>query len=231
MSTKSARLGAKLWLVPGIAPGSGPAVSTPPTPAVPALDDSELLAALARGDASAATALHDRLRPQVERTVRRLLGSNDPDRSDVAQQAMIEVVFTVGTYRGDCSLDSWTSAVAAHVVYKHIRRRKVERRIFGRLDADLFFEARSPSRTGHEALVRSALRRVLTHLDAVEEVKAWAFVLHDVCGYDLREIARITGVSAAAAQTRLVRGRREVHERIAEDPELASLLESLGGSQ
>jgi RNA polymerase sigma-70 factor, ECF subfamily len=224
MSTKSARLGAKLWLVPGSPPSA-------PMPAVPALDDSELLAALGRGDPSAATALHDRLRPQVDRTVRRLLGSSDPDLCDVEQQAMIEVVLTVATYRGDCSLDSWTSAVAAHVVYKHIRRRKVERRIFGRLDADLFLEVRSPSRTGHEALVRSMLRRVLAHLDAVDEVKAWAFVLHDVCGYDLREIARITGVSAAAAQTRLIRGRREVHERIAGDPELANLLESIGGSR
>src|SRR5271154_6317708 len=115
MSTKSARLGAKLWLVPGSTPA-------PPRPATPALDDSELLAALGRGDPSAATALHDRLRPQVERTARRLLGSRDADLGDVVQQAIIEVVFTVHTYRGDCSLDSWTSAVAAHVVYKHIRR-------------------------------------------------------------------------------------------------------------
>jgi RNA polymerase sigma-70 factor (ECF subfamily) len=226
MSTKSARLGAKLWLVPSSAAGA----AVPAAPAVPALDDSELLAALGRGDPTAATALHDRLRPQVDRTVRRLLGSSDPDRCDLAQQAMIEIVLTVGTYRGDCSLDSWTSAVAAHVVYKHIRRRKIERRIFGRLDADLLLDARSPSRTGREALVRNTLRRVLEHLDAVEEVKAWAFVLHDVCGYDLREVARITGVTTAAAQTRLTRGRREVHERIAGDPELANLLESLGGS-
>ncbi len=228
MSTKSARLGAKLWLVPG-SPQSSPSV--PPAPPAPALDDSELLAALGRGDPSAATALHDRLRPQIDRSVRRLLGSRDPDLGDVAQQAMIEVVFTIGTYRGDCSLDSWTSAVAAHVVYKHIRRRKLERRIFGRLDPELLLDVRSSSRTGREALVRSMLQRVLAHLDAVDEVKAWAFVLHDVCGYDLREIARITGVSTAAAQTRLIRGRRDVHERIAADPELANLLESIGGSR
>ncbi len=144
---------------------------------------------------------------------------------------MIEIVLTVGRYRGDCSLDSWTSAVAAHVVYKHIRRRKIERRIFGQLDAGVLAEARSPSRTSREAMVRDTVERVLTHLEALDEVKAWTFVLHDVYGYDLREVARIMGVSVGAAQTRLIRGRREVQERIGGDPELANLLESVAGAE
>ena len=53
--------------------------------------------------------------------------------------------------------------------------------------------------------------------------------LHDVYGYDLREIAEITGASMTSTQTRLVRGRLEVHDRIAADPELANLLEAFGG--
>jgi RNA polymerase sigma-70 factor (ECF subfamily) len=220
MSMKSARLGPNLWVVPNPAP-------TEPISPPPALDDSELLAALRAGDASAATALHDRVRPQVDRTIRRLLGSSDADRDDIAQQTMIELVSTIDRYRGDCSLDSWTSTIAAHVVYKHIRRRKTERRIFSALDADAVAQARSPARTARDAMLRSTIGRVLSHLDAIEESKAWAFVLHDVCGYDLREIAQITRVSVTAAQTRLVRGRREVHERIASDPELANLLDSM----
>ena len=221
MSAGSARNRPVLRLVNGS--------SLPARTVSPALDDSELLAALRAGDTAAATALHDRVRPQVDRTVRRLLGPGDFDGEDVAQQAMIELVGTIDRYRGDCSLDSWTSTITAHAVYKHIRRRKTERRIFGALEGDGFAETRSHSRTGHDALVRSVLSRVLGHLNAVDEGKAWAFVLHDVCGYDLREIAQITGTSVAAAQSRLVRGRREVHERIASDPELANLLESMEG--
>jgi DNA-directed RNA polymerase specialized sigma24 family protein len=99
-----------------------------------AFDDCELMAAIRRGDATAATALHDRLRPRAEGIVRRLLGSRDPDLGEVVQQCTVEIVGTMDHYRDDCSLDTWTRAVAARAVYKHIRCRKIERRIFGELD-------------------------------------------------------------------------------------------------
>ena len=117
--TSSPHRAPKLRLVP-----TDPGIAQPSAP--PALDDSELLLALRAGDATAATALHDRVRPQVDRTVRRLLGPGDIDREDVAQLAMIELVTTIDRYRADCSLDTWTSTIAARVVYKHIRRRKTE---------------------------------------------------------------------------------------------------------
>jgi RNA polymerase sigma-70 factor (ECF subfamily) len=224
MSSSPARRRPQLWVVPSAPPEQAEATPRPPLPSV---DDSELLALLRAGDPSAATALHDRVRPQVDRTVRRLLGPGDVDRDDVAQQAMIELVFTIDRYRGECSLDSWTSTLTAHVVYKHIRRRKTERRIFGALDPN-DSALRSASGTAREAVARNLMQRVLAHLDELDENKTWTFVLHDVWGHDLREIAQITGVSVAAAQTRLVRGRREIHERIAGDPELANLLDAMG---
>jgi DNA-directed RNA polymerase specialized sigma subunit len=92
-----------------------------PTPS--SLDDVQLLAALRANDVHAATAFHDRVRPQVDRTILRLLGRRDVDHEDLVQLSLIELIYSVDKFRGDCSLDSWTSTIAAHVVYKHLRRR------------------------------------------------------------------------------------------------------------
>jgi RNA polymerase sigma-70 factor (ECF subfamily) len=219
----SAKRRPKLWLAVSNAPAQSEARALRSTPE-PSLDDAQLLQALRDGDPSAATSLHDRVRPQVDRTTARLLGVHDVDREDVAQLAMIELVTTIDRFRGDCSLDAWTSMVTARVVYKHIRRRQTERRIFAGVELDAG-ATRSSQHAGREVAMRSLLERLRVHLEAIDENKAWTFVLHDVCGYDLREIADITGATVAAAQTRLTRGRREIHERIAADPELAGALE------
>jgi RNA polymerase sigma factor (sigma-70 family) len=187
------------------------------------LDDHALVAAARSGDPSVAGLFCERLWPQVERAIRRLVGAHDVDRDDLAQLAMMELVNTIEHYRADCSLDSWAQTITAHVVYKHLRRRRLEHRLFCNLLADDDLTG-SPVREERRSASREALARVAQHLDGMDERRAWAYVLHDLLGYDLREVSQITGASAAATQSRLVRGRREVHERIENDPELAQAL-------
>jgi RNA polymerase sigma-70 factor (ECF subfamily) len=193
--------------------------------ASPALDDTELLAALRAGDEAAATALHDRLRPRIETTVRRLLGVGDAEHEDCVQLTFVEIIRSIEKYRGECSLEHWATSIAAHVVYKHIRHRKAERRVFdaGARTSDRP-EALSSSR---RVVTKDLFDRVRRRLDELDSDKAYTFLLHDVIGFDLREIAQITGVSVAAAQGRLVRGRREVHAHLAADAELAAVLMEL----
>lgn len=189
----------------------------------PKLDDQALVAAARSGDPGVAALFCDRLWPQVDRSIRRLVGAHDVDRDDLAQLAMIEIVNTIARYRGDCSLDSWAQTITGHVVYKHLRRRRLERRLFCDLLADDGLNG-SPVHEERRSASREALARVAQLLDGMNERRAWAYVLHDLLGYDLREVAQITGATPAATQSRLVRGRREVHERIENDPELAQAL-------
>jgi RNA polymerase sigma-70 factor (ECF subfamily) len=188
-------------------------------------DDSQLLAALRHGDSRTAALFYDRMRPVIDRTVGRLLGARDPDREDLAQLALIELVRTIDRYRGDCPLDAWASTISAHIVYKHIRRRQLERRLFqGALELE------TPASPARDVVMGNLVGRIGEHLAGMDQARSWAVVLHDVHGYELKEMAAIMSCSVAAAQTRLSRGRRELHERIAADPELAGALERGGGS-
>jgi RNA polymerase sigma-70 factor, ECF subfamily len=185
----------------------------------PLLDDAEILAALRDGDAKAATSLYRRTRPQVEATVRRLLGHGDPEHEDLVQTSMIAIVESIDRFRGESSLDTWVARVTANTVFKAIRRRGTDRRRTEQHAGDK--EARAESVDGSPAQLesRDLVKRVRAVLSEMDPVKAYTILLHD-----LREIAGITDVSVAAAQSRLVRGRAELHERIERDPELAELL-------
>ena len=216
-----------LRLVPAL-PQVGPTVA-------PASDlsDVELLAAARSGDDKLVAALHDRIRPTVDSTLMRLMGCRDADHDDLAQRSIIEFFTTLHRYRGDCSLDSWVSTLTARVAYKDIRHRQVERRVFSGMDRDggeCLFPA-APIDLARQISMRNLLARVSEILADMDQERAWAFLLHDVCGYDLREVASISSITVAAAQTRLSRGRRELHTRLGADAELASVLEEFCGGR
>ena len=205
-----------LMLVPE-SPGTS---SERPSPA--AVDDSVLLAGLKARDSGLSAAFYDRVRPLVDRTLIRLLGRSDNDYEDVAQRALFELVDTIDRFRGECPLDAWISIVTARTAYRTIRRRRLERRLFAELDP----EQPPPLVPSHANSVaaRQAVARIGVELEQMDSNRAWTFLLHDVYGYDLKEIGQITGVSLSAAQSRLVRGRREIHERIRKDEALARFL-------
>jgi len=216
-----------LMLVP---PPGGPASERPPAGnreserhGASAVDDSTLLAGLKARDRSLSAAFYDRVRPVLDRTLTRLLGPRDHDYEDIAQRALFELVDTIDRFRGECPLNAWISIVAARTAFRAIRRRRIERRLFADVELD-----DAPLVThgfGNAVAARQAIARVRAELEQMDPNRAWTFLLHDVYGYDLKEVGQITGVSLAAAQSRLVRGRREIHERIRKDEALARFLQ------
>lgn len=205
-----------------LVPPAGAADSERPGPAV---DDSQLLAGLKARDRSLSSAFYARVRPIIDRTLTRLLGARDNDYEDAAQRALYELVATIDRFRGECPLDAWISIVTARVTYRLIRRRRLERTLFAELD---LAEALGATRS-HAGVVaaRQAIERIRHELEQMDPNRAWTFLLHDVYGYDLNEVGEITGASLSAAQSRLVRGRRELHERIRNDEALARFLRHL----
>jgi RNA polymerase sigma-70 factor (ECF subfamily) len=186
-------------------------VGSPPETAD--LTDEEICRALVAGDARAAEAIYDRIAGVVDAVLFRLLGA-DAEREDLAQQTIERVITTIisGRFARECSLRSWSTLLAQHAAVDALRARSRERRLFDRGTPRQALElvAANTQTPEHLAATRRRVDLLQKGLAAVTKERSEAVVLHDVLGHDLAEIARMTGVSVAAAQSRLVRGRRDV---------------------
>lgn len=189
-------------------------------------DDAALLAAVARGDRSIAVALYDRLRPVISRAVRRV-APRSLDHADLVQQAFVELISSLRERPTVRSLDAWAATITARVVFHRLRRERLEDR-FAALDEDgaMLNEVACPSADPLRlAGQREALRQLGKLLRGLDSGRMQVFLLHDVHGYELKEIAEILGLSVSNAQTRLVRGRRELHQALAPHQGLRQVLE------
>ena len=82
-----------------------------------ALPDAEICRRLESGDAAAAEIVYERVVNVVDAVLFRLLGANDHEREDLAQQAMERIIGTIvsGRYMRDCSLPSWATLITQHL--------------------------------------------------------------------------------------------------------------------
>ncbi len=179
--------------------------------------DDELIDGIVRGDERLAEELYERLIPVVDRTLYRLFGRREMDHDDLLQSTFEQIVRTLAhdRFARACSLATWASTVATHVGLTALRSRRRERRVIDRgLDAEPTLAARAgQGDTERTVDARLSIEQLRDILSAMDPAKAEAVFLHDVLGHELAEIAVLTGVSVAAAQSRLVRGRREMTTR------------------
>jgi RNA polymerase sigma factor (sigma-70 family) len=180
-------------------------------------DDEALVRAIQRGDPGRGRELYRRLLKVIDVTLCRVVGPGTPEHDDLLQNVFEQVIRTIrsGRFQGRCSLSSWAAAIACRVGLNAIRSRRTERAI---LDRSLAASDEVPAMAAHDpervALARDELRRLRSELARMPEGRAEAWLLCDVLGYGLSEVAELTGASVAAVESRLVRGRRDLSGRI-----------------
>lgn len=198
------------------------------------ISDEEIVLGLTRGEPRAAEQLYDRVHLHVQASLRRILRSTGPDYEDLVQASFERILRTLTerSLKSPYNLPGWASAVATHVALDALRRRVREQRLFARLalgpasgGAEPDYARapgqaiqQGPSTDPERALsARADLQRLQRILGAMNQKHADVLVLHDVLGHELSAIADITGLTVAAAQSRLVRGRKELLRRAQKD--------------
>lgn len=182
---------------------------------VPEWSDRQLLVALADGDPRAGLVLYDRLIRIVEWTISRIIGQRAAEHEDLVQGAFEQIVITLHRqrYAHRCSLTSWASAVSCHVALNSLRSQRRQRSMRAESPEESG-ELRDPQCVESQVAARQTLERVRRELGRMNAGRAEVLILHEVNGLELAEIAAVLGISAAAAQSRLSRGRRELLERL-----------------
>ncbi|WP_394834735.1 RNA polymerase sigma factor [Pendulispora rubella] len=160
------------------------------------------------GDRDAQAWMVSALLPGVRRVARAVLRSA-ADADDAAQLAMLAILRSAGTYRGEAELEAWARRITARTVFKYLRaRRQHEGHVLGGdvlEGAAVAAPAPSHEASGHDVRV---------YLDSLPELQREAITLHHALGYTVEEIAEITEASPNTVKSRIRVGIASLRERI-----------------
>ena len=182
--------------------------------------DRELARRAAEGDAAAFEEIHSRYRRLVYSIALRMT-RNPADAEDLTQESFISVLRHVGSFRGEAAFASWLYRLTANQVKMHFRRRR--KKPEGQMSVVESTKRAAGGECGVSAgriIERLNIEQALQKLPSGSRA---AFLLHDVAGYEHKEIGRLLGYSAGNSKSQLHRARAKLRKLLsAQAPALQS---------
>lgn len=151
-------------------------------------------------------AAHGRI---VWRVLRRL-GVPESEIEDAAQEVFVVVHRKLADFAGRSSLRTWVCGIAVRCALEH--RRRHARREEPTDDIDLAATDASPIESLEQREARAMLERILASLD---DAKRAVFVLYELEGLSMNEVAEVVGCPLQTAYSRLHAGRAHVDAAVA----------------
>jgi RNA polymerase sigma-70 factor (ECF subfamily) len=191
-------------------PGRTGRADPSPLRALPASVLSEVIRRAQTGERTALNELTRLIRPQVERQLARYPVS-DEDRLDLVQSTLLQVVRTLGSFRGDSSFTTWLFRVTANEALMLMRSQRRQRaRVVEGLDFEelgLLPTVRSTVTEDDAASLAEREAHVREALGELPDDYRDVVVAHYHEDLGLQEIARKLAVSESAVRSRLHRAR------------------------
>jgi RNA polymerase sigma-70 factor (ECF subfamily) len=185
--------------------------------------DEELVRAYLEGDDSAFEELVNRYENTIMNMAYRLLG-NRSDAADVCQEVFVLLLRKLGSFRGEAKFSTWLYRVSLNACHDHARRLRRHVSLSESPGEDLpEMEQRladegldSPELSLEKAEVRNMVQEAITRLPhKFKEV----IYLHDISGYNYKEVAEILDISLGTVKSRLNRARNRLAEELRESQE------------
>ncbi len=170
------------------------------------VDDRLLVRWAQRGDQRAFEALYREHFKKVFALCRRLSGDTTL-AEDLTQEVFVRAWKGLPTFRGDAAFATWIHTVAVNVVLGHRRWALHRQDLRGET-----IEAIAPSRMATAGGQSSAAVDLERAIDRLPDGARMVFVLHDVEGFNHREIAARASIAEGTSKAHLHRARRLLRE-------------------
>jgi RNA polymerase sigma-70 factor (ECF subfamily) len=182
-------------------------------------DDAALVRGLVAQEDWAVRTFWNRYAPIVYGILDRALGS-PAESEDLTQEVLLGLFTGIERLRDPASLRSFVVASAVLRLRRHLRWMRV-RRMFMLSETGNIPEQPTTGADGH---ARELLQRLYGMLDTLSAEERTAFMLRNVEGFSLLEIAKVTRASLATVKRRIRRAAAQVEEFARSDPDLAQYL-------
>jgi RNA polymerase sigma-70 factor (ECF subfamily) len=166
--------------------------------------DLELAARCRAGDADAFEELYRQHARRLFSLVVRMVGSAE-DAEDLVQEVFLQAHRKLAGFRGESTLGTWLYRLTMNHCLDHLRGRQARMsRATESLDDEDAAEPMAPAPAVPPAISRMDLEKAIAALPPGSRA---AFLLHDVEGFEHREIAAILGVSEGTSKSQVHKAR------------------------
>ncbi len=176
--------------------------------------DEELVKSFLDGDRSAFEELVNRYHPTVMNLAYRMLG-NRTDAADVCQEVFLLLLRKLHSFRGEAKFSTWLYRVAMNACHDHARRSRRHVSLADSPGEDMpemehrlpDEDTESPETSMEKEELRRRVQEAITRLPFKFRQVIY---LHDIQGYDYKEVAEILGINLGTVKSRLNRARNRL---------------------
>ena len=164
----------------------------------------DLVARCQAGDVEAFETLYRQHASRIYTLACRMAGSPE-DGEDLLQEIFLQAHRKLGSFKGDAAIGTWLYRLALNHCLDFVRSRQAKmNKLTETLDAETSFE---PTAQRDTPIARMDLQRAVERLP---EGCREAFVLHDVEGFDHKEVAELLGIAEGTSKSQVFKARMKL---------------------
>jgi RNA polymerase sigma-70 factor (ECF subfamily) len=172
------------------------------------VEPGDLVARCQAGDVEAFEALYRQHAARIYTMACRMAGSPE-DGEDLLQEIFLQAHRKLGSFKGDSAIGTWLYRLALNHCLDYVRSRQAKMsKLTETLDADASFE---PTARRETPIARMDLERAVARLP---EGCREAFVLHDVEGFDHKEVGRLLGIAEGTSKSQVFKARMKLRSML-----------------